>query len=105
MSDGSLAESINKLVDQSLVKAALEDAKPAQPIGPSRGTGRMQVAAKAAGGGIASPLIETSYASRTYHVGVMVTSSDGLFTFQALKTINFVDANSNAVQLQFAAPP
>lgn len=55
------------------------------------------------GGGIASPLTEGAITTREYHPAGWRTT-DGLFTFPAIKTINMTDANGNAVQLRFSSP-
>jgi hypothetical protein len=61
-------------------------------------------------GGIASPLKEKTKSEkdktvpdREYWPGGL-TSSDGLFIFPAIKTLNMTDANSAAVQFQYADP-
>lgn len=68
-------------------------------VGRSMNTGR-------GGSGIASPLVELSYASRTFHTGTTLLSSDGLFglLIQPVKTITFSDANTSEVVLEFKAP-
>lgn len=62
--------------------------------------------AKASGGGLASPLTETSYASRQYHDSRLYTSSDGMITIERLpiKSLSFVDANGDVALLVFKAP-
>lgn len=55
------------------------------------------------GGGIASPLTEPDASNREYWPGGL-TSSDGLFVLPAIKTLNLVDANGAAVQIQLANP-
>ena len=56
--------------------------------------------------GIASPLVETAYADRTFHANTTITSSDGLFTLiiKPVKTIKFKDAASRDVTIEFKAP-
>ena len=63
-------------------------------------------AAKGAGGGIASPLTETSYAAREYHPARYLSSSDGLFVwqFEPPKKIVMADANDEEVIQLFAVP-
>lgn len=60
----------------------------------------------AATSGIASPLVETAYADRTFHTNTTITSSDGLFTLiiKPVKTIKFKDAASRDVTIEFKAP-
>lgn len=87
-------------------KDAIAPAVAAGPaIGQAKGTG-YGGAAKNSGGGIASPLTETLYSVRTYHPETSVTSTDGVFTLNVkrIKTINFKDANNNAVQIELKAP-
>lgn len=59
-----------------------------------------------AGGGIASPLSETSFAAREFWDDHYFTTSDGLFALQLqpLKKIVMQDANGNPVVQQFAEP-
>lgn len=63
-------------------------------------------AAKGTGGGIASPLTETSYAAREYHPARYLSSSDGLFVwqFEPPKKIVMADANDEEVIQLFAVP-
>ena len=60
----------------------------------------------AATSGIASPLVETAYADRTFHANQTITSSDGLFTLviKPVKTIRFKDAAARDVTIEFKAP-
>lgn len=63
-------------------------------------------AAKGTGGGIASPLTETSYAAREFHPARYLSSSDGLFVwqFEPPKKIVMTDANDEPVVQIFAVP-
>ncbi len=63
-------------------------------------------AAKGTGGGIASPLTETSYAAREFHPARYLSSSDGLFVwqFEPPKKIVMADANDEEVIQLFAVP-
>ena len=101
----SLERSINAFIQKYEPWRPLLPLKPdPQPIGPARGTGFPKASASGGtGGGIASPLTETSYSARTYHAA-MATSSDGLFAFAALVSIALQDANGASVVLNFAAP-
>jgi len=58
------------------------------------------------GGGVASPLIETSYLERTYWPEKVITSTDGVFSFKVkpIKQIRQLDANDAEVIQQFAQP-
>ena len=57
-------------------------------------------------GGIASPLVETAYANRTFHSTVNITSTDGLFTLKTkpVKEIKFLDSNLRPVTIEFKSP-
>lgn len=113
----AVAADINILTNPQKTRKTL---KPVQPVGAlpaSRGRGVYKPPAATGTGGIASPLSE-EYAvkesaetasglellpNREYWPQGLV-SSDGLFVFPAIKTMNFVDANGNAVQVMFADP-
>lgn len=58
------------------------------------------------GGGIASPVTETSFASREFWPDRFLQTSDGVFVIQLQppKKIVMADANSAEVVLQFASP-
>lgn len=57
-------------------------------------------------GGIASPLVETAYANRTFHATVNITSTDGLFTLKIkpVKEVKFLDSNLRPVTIEFKSP-
>lgn len=61
----------------------------------------------ATGGGIASPLTETAYASRTWHAVKTIVSSDGLLHLRVkpIKAVTFTDANGATVVMDYKAPP
>lgn len=56
--------------------------------------------------GIASPLVETDFAARTYHAERNILSTDGLFVLKIkpVKSIAFEDANQSPVVLEFKGP-
>ena len=58
------------------------------------------------GGGIASPLVESSFAERVYWDEHSELSPDGLFsyTYTPIREITQLDANSLEVKQQFAEP-
>ncbi len=98
-----LQKAIDKLVSRETGwKVFLKDRAPAQPIGASIGVGK-PVASKAGGGG--GDLTETSFAARTYYPDKYITTSDGIFTFQALKSCTFTDASGATIKITFAPPP
>lgn len=103
MSESELQKAVNKLVarEPGWLKV-LPGLAAAQPIGPTIGVGKPRAATKGTGG-ISSPLTEVSFASRQYYPAY-VTSTDGMFSFQALKSATFVDAAGAEVQLIFAQP-
>lgn len=56
--------------------------------------------------GIASPLEETSFESRTFHAEELLTSTDGVFSYRItrLASVSMLDANGAGVVQIFAAP-
>lgn len=105
-----LTKALQDLTEQaqgqtSRVDKALPATREAPAI-PARSGASGRIAYGGSGGGIASPLVETSYAARTWHANTSVLSSDGLFSLviKPVKTINFQDANHNDVQIEFKAP-
>jgi hypothetical protein len=103
-----LRADLRALVGDDPARKALGAAAPAVAIGAARGVGLPAVKAAAGSGldgGLASPLTEVSVASRSYHTGKYVTTSDGLFTWPAVKEMRFTDASGAAVSIVFASPP
>lgn len=76
-----------------LGNVAAPDSIPAQ-TGASTGT----VVSGGSGGGIASPLTETSRTT------INTKSSDGIFTWGVPDDITFIDANGNEVVLNLSVP-
>lgn len=102
MSESELQKAVNKLVAREPGwKKVLPALAGASPIGPAIGVGKPRAATRA--GGISSPLTEVSFASREYYP-VYVTSTDGMFSFQALKSATFLDAAGAEVKIVFAQP-
>lgn len=64
------------------------------------------IAASASGQGIASPLTEPDYATRTHHAAVSFSSSDGLFVINLnrVNTVDMVDAAGREIQFIYDAP-
>lgn len=81
----------------------LPEPRPAAPIPGRIGSGKAPSGTQ--GGGIASPLVETVYADRTFHPETVITSTDGIFTLKIkpVKTINLKDANNADVTIEFKA--
>lgn len=62
--------------------------------------------AKGSASGIASPLVETSYAARTWHADTTINSSDGIFTLviKPVKQVYFKDAVNADVEMEYKSP-
>lgn len=105
-----LTEALHRLTQEAIGQTTRDDkalpaAKAVNQI-PERVGSAGPVAKVSSGGGIASPLIETTYASRQYWPEVNITSTDGFITFalSPIKQIGFTDANGDAVQIQYKQP-
>lgn len=74
----------------------------ALPAQKGRGTSSGPAKGGAAGGGIASPLIETA-GTREYHPSILRASTDGavFFEVRAAKKVTMTDANGEPVVLEF----
>ena len=76
-------------------------------IGPASGIGRITGggSSQQATAGIASPLTEPDYTTRTWHTASAITTTDGIFTFviEELASIDLTDANGAPVIIEFAA--
>jgi hypothetical protein len=85
-------------VDKALPEAMAASAIPARSgaAGPK----------SAAGSGIASPLVETDYAERTFHPERNLRTTDGLFVLKIkpVKAVRFKDANQAPLTIEFKAP-
>lgn len=106
MSGKDLTEALRALTEQAAARRP-----PPAPVMKARGAagisrGSALPNSDAATSGIASPLVETAYADRTFHTNTTITSSDGLFTLiiKPVKTIKFKDAASRDVTIEFKAP-
>lgn len=109
MSDKALKASINALVEpRRSDQEALPPAKPRPAIPAGLGVGRVirKPGTPEAGAGIASPLTEPDYSTRTWHAPVSVTSTDGIWViqFEHVATVDMTDANDQSVQLIFDEP-
>lgn len=62
--------------------------------------------AKGSVSGIASHLVETAYADRTWHSDKTINSTDGIFTLviKPVKKVFFKDANSADVVMEYKSP-
>lgn len=99
-------EEINSLVRPTQTRPSLRTIDPVGALPPKRGRSDYTAKAAATGGGIASPLTETDYAAREFHLAQSLASSDGLFVweFAAVKKVVMTDANGAEVVQIFAAP-
>ena len=108
MSSKDLTEALRALTEQANNRPSVQDAMNARgATGRSVASAPLQfVAAGGNGGGIASPLVETGYADRTFHGDTTITSSDGLFTLKIkpVKSIKFKDSLNHDVVIEFKAP-
>lgn len=104
MSDKQLVTVLNALVKPTRRK----ELKPLEPRGAL--AGKRSVAEytppATSGGGIASPLVEPSYAARQYHPNRTIATTDGIFTIveKPIKQITQQDDNGAEVIQQFALP-
>jgi len=62
--------------------------------------------AKGSASGIASPLVETAYADRTWHSDTTINSTDGIFTLviKPVKKVFFKDALNADVEMEYKSP-
>ena len=108
-----LTEALRALTEGSAGQTTRQDKKLPEsrpsPSVPARTGASGPVAQKApysSSGGVASPLTETTYASRTFWPTKTMTSTDGVFqiSHKPLKSISLTDANSAAVTINFKEP-
>ncbi|MBU1330868.1 MAG: hypothetical protein KJ884_15940 [Gammaproteobacteria bacterium] len=103
----SQVDDINAVVRPATQRRTLPRTTSRGSLPAQKGRGNYKApAAAGTAGGIASPLIEQSYAAREYWPEQTVTSVDGLLSFRikAIKSITQADANSAEVVQQFAQP-
>lgn len=86
----------------SRVDKTLPEVVPASSIPSRTGSARP----RAATAGIASPLVESDYAERTFHAERNLLSTDGLFLLKIkpVKAVKLKDANQAPVTIEFKAP-
>ena len=103
--DKDLTRALQALVGQPS-QSGLPAAQPrgVQPMAAARG--RPAAAAAKSGGGIAGPLTEPAYNTRTYWADETIQSSDGLLTFvvKPIKQVILTDATGADVVIVFANP-
>lgn len=104
-----LTEALRRLTEEANAAA-----KPVDPMKNRTAAGAAKSAALnnqgkpgGSGGGIASPLVEVNYAARTWHTEKVLVSTDGILaiSIKPVKTVDFLDANSDPVQIEFKSPP
>jgi len=98
----AVAADINVLTKPQQARKTLKPIAPVGALPASRGRGEYTPPA-ATGGGIASPLTESSYAAREWWGGGL-PSSDGLFILPAAKRVVMTDANGAEVIFDYAEP-
>lgn len=103
MSTKDLAETLRKIMVGKAGNSPLDPMAERGGVKPSKSSAALGGGGKASGGGIASPLTETDAATREYWPGGW-TTTDGLFSFPALKVIQMTDANGEDVELRFDEP-
>ena len=102
MSDKQLVTVLNALVSPDKRK----ELKALEPRGALPGKKAVALYARPAttgSGGVASPLTETSYASRTWWPNGQ-PSSDGIFEFPAQRRVTMTDSNDVTVIFEYAEP-
>ena len=104
MSAKDLTEALDKLIKAGAVAPAEATAMKTRGAAPE-----VKASALLGGsgtGGIASPLVETAYANRTFHATVNIASTDGLFTLKIkpVKEVKFLDSNLRPVTIEFKSP-
>ena len=102
MSDKRLVTVLNALVKPTRRK----ELKPLEPRGAlpgKRSFAEYTPTPSRTGGGIASPLVEQSYAERTWWPNGL-PSSDGIFEFPADRRVTMTDSNGALVIFEYAEP-
>lgn len=103
----AVADDINRLTSSAPQRKTLRPVEPVGALPASRGRGEYKAPpAAAAGGGIASPLVEQSFDERKYWPERAATSVDGLFTlyYRPIRETRQLDANGAEVVNQWAEP-
>ncbi len=105
MSAKDLTEALDKLIKAGSVAPAEVPAMKTRGAAPEVKASAL-IGGSSVSGGIASPLVETAYADRTFHSTVNITSTDGLFTLKIkpVKEITFLDSNLRPVTIEFKSP-
>ena len=109
MSDARLKRDLNRLVEPPRPARALPEAVGVAPIAAAVGAAKPVIRSSAAPstGGIAGPLIESDYSTRTWHLGALTTAStDGTLTllWDLPASIDMEDGNATPFQIVLDAP-
>lgn len=102
----SVAEDINSLVQPARQRRTLRTVAPVGALPATRGRANYvppSVVPEAGGVGIASPVVEQSYAAREYWPNGW-PSNDGLLLLPAIKRVVMTDANGAEVIFDYAEP-
>jgi len=104
MSSKDLTEALHKLTMQAQGQPSAIPAMKDRGAAPAVTASALLVVSGS--GGIASPLVETAYANRTFHATVNIASTDGLFTLKIkpVKEVKFLDSNLRPVTIEFKSP-
>lgn len=103
MSSKDLSDALRKLMESQPTQGQPEPMPVRGGVSSSKSAAPLGGGGKSASGGIASPLVELSSSTREYYSTGWKTT-DGLFSFPALKKVVMTDANDNTVVFEFAAP-
>jgi hypothetical protein len=98
-----IADDIRRLGGVQRKSTSLRPVEPRGGIGGQSGVGVWTGPRASTGGGIASPLTENSYSKRQFWPGGSM-SSDGLFNFPAIKTMELTDSAGATVIINLAQP-
>lgn len=103
--DRDTQENLQRLTTTRAEPGALSAAPTPKPRLKAVGIGRPTANATSAAG-IASPLTEPDYTTRTWHTAQTLTSTDGIWAIQVqhVATIDMVDDNGLAVQFSYDGP-
>lgn len=94
---------INALATPPRTRKTLSTVEPRGALPAQRGRGEYTAPSTGGGGGIASPLVEQSYALREYWPNGEY-SNDGLLTLPAAKKLVLTDADGAEVIINLASP-
>lgn len=106
-----LQKDVRALVGKDAPPKTLAPRDAATPLPAAVGSAKPRLAGSGAStqtgtAGIASPLTEPDYGTRTWHTGVTITSTDGIWAqvFEDVATLDLLDANDQPVQIILDSP-